>query len=112
MPRPFCSRRISGRPRAAVFKPRGIPLGDLDRVEMTLDEYEALRLADLDGLYQEDAAVRMKVSRATFGRIVDSARRKAADALVHGKALVIGGGPVHPGRRECCRFHDRKGASP
>ncbi len=60
---------------------------------MTLDEFEALRLADLEGLYQEEAARRMNVSRPTFSRIVDAARRKTADALVHGKALCIEGGP-------------------
>jgi len=75
---------------------------------MTLDEFEAIRLADLDGLYQEKAAEQMNVSRPTFSRIVESAHRKLADALVHGKALVIGGGVVEIGRRRrCCRFHDR-----
>jgi uncharacterized protein len=61
---------------------------------MTLDEFEALRLADLEGLYQEQAAARMGVSRATFGRIVEAAHRKVAEALVHGKSLRIQGGPV------------------
>jgi hypothetical protein len=63
-------------------------------VLLTLDEYEAIRLADLEGLYQEQAAARMKVSRQTFGRIVETARRKVADVLVHGKTLRIEGGPV------------------
>jgi len=68
---------------------------------MSLDEFEALRLADLEGLYQEQAALRMNVSRPTFGRIIDSAHRKVAEVLVHGKALRIEGGPVHlSGRRE------------
>ena len=57
-----------------------------------MDELEALRLADLESLYQEQAAGRMKVSRQTFGRIVESARRKVAEALVEGKALRIDGG--------------------
>ncbi len=109
MPRPFCFRHIAGRPGASVFKPMGIPLTELENVVMTLDEFEAIRLADLDGLYQEVAAEKMKVSRPTFSRVVDSARRKLADALVHGKALVIEGGPVHLGTRRCCRFHDRRG---
>jgi uncharacterized protein len=73
---------------------------------MTLDEFEALRLADLDGLYQEQAAGKMKISRTTFSRIVDAAHRKVADALVHGKALRIEGGPIHMGARRCCRLHD------
>jgi uncharacterized protein len=61
---------------------------------MTLDDFEALRLADLEGLYQEQGASHMGVSRATFGRIVESAHRKVAEALVHGKTLRIQGGPV------------------
>ncbi len=61
---------------------------------MTLDELEALRLADLDGLYQATAAARMGVSRQTFGNIVERARRKVADVLVHSKALKIEGGHV------------------
>ena len=109
MPRPFCRRNIAGRPAAAVFKPLGIPFRELDEIGMTLDEFEAIRLADLDGLYQEQAAQQMGVSRATFSRIMDSAHRKVADALVHGKALRIEGGPVHMGARRCCRLHDAEG---
>ncbi len=66
----------------------------LEEVELSIDELEAIRLADLEGLYQEEAAARMGVSRATFARIVEASRRKVADALVHGHALRIGGGPV------------------
>ena len=73
---------------------------------MTLDEFEAIRLADLEGLYQEQAAETMSVSRPTFSRIVESAHRKIADVLVHGKALRIEGGPVHLDARRCCRLHD------
>lgn len=106
MPRPCCSRRIAGRPIAPLFKPAGIPLRELDEVVMTLDEFEALRLADLDGRYQEEAATRMNVSRPTFSRIIESAHHKLADALVHGKALRIEGGPVEIGQPRCCRAHD------
>jgi predicted DNA-binding protein (UPF0251 family) len=70
----------------------------LEEVELTIDELEALRLADLEGLYQEEAAARMEVSRATFARIVETARLKVATALVHGHALRIGGGPVSASR--------------
>jgi predicted DNA-binding protein (UPF0251 family) len=109
VPRPFCSRRIAGRPAAPIFKPIGIPAVDLEEIVMTLDEFEALRLADLDGFYQEQAAEQMKVSRPTFSRIIDSAHRKVADTLVHGKALRIEGGPVRTeARRRCCRMHDRE----
>ena len=106
MPRPFCPRRIAGRPGATMFKPAGIPMRELEEVVMTLDEFEALRLADLDRLYQEQAAEQMNVSRPTFGRVIESAHHKLADALVHGKALRIEGGPVEIGRRRCCRMHD------
>ena len=109
MPRPFCRRRIAGRPAASVFKPLGVPLRELDEIVMTLDEFEAIRLADLDGHYQEQAAEQMGVSRPTFSRIMDSAHGKVADALVHGKALRIEGGPVHLGARRCCRLHDAAG---
>ena len=71
------------------FKPRGIPLSDLDEVHLNMDEVEALRLADYEGLYHEDAAKRMNISRATFGRIVGAAHRKIADAILHGKAVKI-----------------------
>ncbi len=67
---------------------------ELEEVALSVDEFEALRLADLEGLYQDGAAERMGVSRATFGRIVETARRKVAEALVLGKALKIGGGVV------------------
>jgi len=83
---------------------RGI---ELENVGMTLDEYEAIRLADLEGLYQQDAAERMEVSRATFGRILESAHRKLADVLVHGKALRIEGGPVRTGGRGSRRGRGR-----
>jgi len=73
---------------------------------MTLDEFESLRLADLEGLYQEAASARMRVSRSTFSRIVETARRKVADALVHGKILVIEGGQVRHSPRRCCPHHD------
>jgi uncharacterized protein len=67
---------------------------ELEEVIMTLDEFEAVRLADLNGLYQEQAATQMSVSRATFSRIIDSAHKKIAEVLVGGKALRIEGGPI------------------
>ncbi len=106
VPRPHCCRRIAGRPAASIFKPIGIPVRALDEVVMTLDEFEAIRLADLDGLYQEEAAEQMRVSRPTFSRIIEAAHRKVADALVHGKALRIGGGPVQLEGHRCCRMHE------
>ena len=95
MPRPRCCRRVGDQPPANLFKPAGVPRVLLTEVVMTLDELEALRLADLEGLYQEQAAERMGVSRSTFARTVEAARHKVAAALVGGHALRIEGGPVH-----------------
>lgn len=81
-------------PACRFFKPQGIPLSLLEKVILTEDELEAVRLADFEGLYQQDAADRMHVSRQTFGRIIESAHKKIADALVTGKALCIEGGNV------------------
>ena len=92
MVRPRNCRRVSSIPEITYFKPRGIPLSMLEEVVLTVDEYEAIRLADLEGLYQEQAAERMHVSRQTFGRIIESAHKKVAEALVKGKALRIEGG--------------------
>ena len=107
MPRPFCRRRIAGAPAASVFKPAGIPIMEIDEVVITLDEFEAVRLADLDRLYQEKAAEQMGVSRPTFSRIIDAARHKMADAIVDGKALEDRGRSDRPSGRQCCRVHDR-----
>ena len=95
MPRPHCMRKITHWPGATYFKPAGVPLHALEEVTLTLDELEAVRLADLEGLYQEQAADKMRVSRPTFARIVESARKKIADALANGKALCIEGGAVN-----------------
>ncbi len=92
MARPKNCRRIGAMPESDYFKPRGIPLSFLEEVTLTVDEFEAMRLADMDGLYQEQAAKKMNVSRPTFGRIIESAHKKIAEALVKGKALKIEGG--------------------
>jgi predicted DNA-binding protein (UPF0251 family) len=77
-----------------LFKPAGIPAMALEIVVLTLDEVEALRLADALGLYQEQAAARMGISHPTFSRIVGRARAKLADALINGKAMRLEGGVV------------------
>ena len=92
MARPRNCRRVGFMPSSNYFKPRGIPLSMLEEVVLTVDEFEAVRLADLDGLYQEQAAEKMKISRQTFGRIIEAAHKKVAEALVRGKALKIEGG--------------------
>lgn len=110
-------RRIGYLPAVKYFKPRGVPLSSLQEVVLTLDEFEALRLADFEGLYQEEAAKRMGVSRQTFGRILEEAHRKVADALVNAKALRVEGGVVelrgaeepfgHTWGRRRCRYRKR-----
>ena len=94
MSRPCRCRRIRCRPDTNYFKPRGIPLDALEEVNLTLDELEAIRLADLTELYQEDAAKKMNISRQTFGNIINSAHKKIADALLNAKALKIEGGTI------------------
>lgn len=89
MPRRPCPRTISHSPPATFFKPAGIPMCELEEVSLAADELEALRLADFEGLYHEEAAQRMGVSRQTFDRIIRRARRKVSEALVHGRALRI-----------------------
>lgn len=105
MVRPCKCRQIHGIPGAMAFKPAGKPLRRLKQVVLGPDEFEAIRLADMEGLYQEEAAEKMGISRATFGRIVEEARRKIATALVQGRALIIqlaGTEPV-PARTYVCR---------
>ena len=105
MARPINCRRVGSMPESNYFKPRGIPLTMLEEIVLTVDEFEAVRLADLEGLYQEQAAEKMNVSRQTFGRIIESAHKKVAEALVRGKALKIEGGEFEiAGMRKfkCC----------
>lgn len=92
MPRPRKCRMVDAKPGVWLFKPQGIPARLLDEVYLPIEGYEALRLADLEGLRQDEAAAKMKVSRQTFGRILAEARRSVADALIHGLALRIEGG--------------------
>ena len=82
MPRPPKPRVVCHSPEAVYFKPRGVPLCDLEEVVLGLDETEALRLADLEGYSQEEVGEQMQVSRATVGRILEAAHRKVAEALV------------------------------
>lgn len=89
MARPMICRKVSCDVTAKYFKPQGIPMRFLEEIAMELDEIEAIRLADLEGLYQFDAAARMGVSRQTFGNIIARAHKKVATALLCGKALRI-----------------------
>ncbi len=94
MPRPISERRLGAPIPPRVMKPAGIPARVLEEVLLGFDEAEALKLADLEGLYQEAAARSMGVSRQTFGRIIEVARHKVADAILNGKALRIEGGEI------------------
>jgi uncharacterized protein len=92
MARPNKNRIVGFNPDVDYFKPRGIPLRDLKEVNLTVDECEAVRLADLLGMSHEAAGLEMGVSRATFGRIIAQARKTISDALINGKAIRIEGG--------------------
>ena len=92
MPRPIKWRCVTGVPSVTYFKPAGQPLRGLEEVALTVEEVETLRLKDLEGLEQEECSERMRISRPTFHRVLQSARRKVADVLVNGKVLRIEGG--------------------
>jgi predicted DNA-binding protein (UPF0251 family) len=89
MPRPQRCRRITTDAAATYYKPVGIPLRELEEIHLESDEIEALKLCDLDELDQAAAAQRMNISQPTVNRILQSARKKIADALINGKAIRI-----------------------
>jgi len=89
MSRPRIYRRIRCRLGACYFKPQGIPMRDLELVEITMEEAEALRLKHLLGLEQIEAAKKMGISQPTFQRTLQSAYKKIAEALIKGKAIKI-----------------------
>jgi predicted DNA-binding protein (UPF0251 family) len=106
------NRRIGHQPPVRFYKPQGIPLGQLRGVTLTLDGFEAIRLADAEGVDHEKAAERMGISRPTFSRLLAEARGIVARGLVNGWAIRIDGGnyiltdaatPAAPGRRRCRR---------
>lgn len=104
MPRPRKSRVVCCDPPYTLYKPAGVKKSELECVVVTLDEYEAMRLADQEGLYHEEASQIMDVSRQTFSNILASAHHKTAEALCSGKMLRIEGGDVVYGGN--C-FHNR-----
>lgn len=97
--RPKKTRWIKCLPTERCFRPRCKSLNQLEGVYLTLDEFEAIRLSDLEKLSQLQVAKRMRVHRSTISRILDSARSKIADALVNIKAIKIEGG--------CCKVRKR-----
>ena len=101
MPRPCKLRRVKCNPQAMSFKPCGTKISAVETVALNLDELEAIRLADFEGLYQEQAAGKMNISRQTFGNIIASAHKKIADFLINSKMLTVEGGKVEV---KSCRF--------
>lgn len=97
MPRPTKERKIGCHPGRRVFRPAGIPLRKAEIILMSLDELEAIRLADVEGLRHEAAAELMGTSRPTLTRILNTARNKAGRALVESRPLVIEGGNIKVG---------------
>lgn len=89
MPRPCKKRRIRGRPNSSYFKPAGIRLSEIDESQLSLSEFESIRLVDLNEVPQEEAGKQMNVSQSTLSRILKSGRKKIADAIVNGKAIKI-----------------------
>jgi predicted DNA-binding protein (UPF0251 family) len=104
MPRPRICRRVCSEPNIQYFKPRGVPLLNLEVVSLAVDEFEAIRLKDFEGFEQKMASERMGISQPTFHRVLESARKKVADALVKGKAIRIEGGDyvLETGRKFKC----------
>jgi len=89
MPRPRLCRRIMFDPKITYFKPQGVPMRFLEIVELTAEELEAYRLRHINGLEQKEAAKKMRTSQSTYQRILYSAYKKIADALINGKAIKI-----------------------
>jgi len=92
MVRPRCLRRVFSNPETTFFKPAGIKMSQLEEVVVSVDEFEAVRLKDFENLEQADCAKKMNISQPTFHRLIVSARKKIAEAIVKGKAIKIHGG--------------------
>jgi len=90
VPRPKKHRNCEGKVCGKIFKPTGTPLRELTRIHLHEDELEALRLCDLQGLFQEQAGAKMGISRGTVQRLLASAHRKVAAAISEGDALILG----------------------
>lgn len=92
MARPRKCKMVYAKPDVTYFKPRAIPMAELEEVELAVEEFEAIRLIDRGGHGQKEAAKKMGVSQPTLNRLLSSARAKIAEALVEGKAIMIKGG--------------------
>ena len=111
MVRPRKQRFVELEPGVTYFKPRAVPLSELEETKLDVEELEALRLEFLEKHDYSGSAEKMNVSRATFSRILHSAGEKIADALVNGKAIRIEGGAysLKGGGRNAGRIRSRKG---
>lgn len=113
MVRPQKHRTVADMPGVVYFKPAGIPLRQIEEVELPVEEYEAVRLKDMEGMEQEECARHMGISRPTFQRVLSKARRHIAEAITQGKALRINGGSFvikSAGIEKHGRHHHRRGA--
>lgn len=97
--RPQKCRIVKSTPLHTYYKPAGIPMKNLDEIAITIDEIEAIRLADYNGLYHEKAAKKMNISRQTFSRILSSAHKKIGDGIINGKAIKFKGGNYNFAKR-------------
>jgi len=107
MVRPTKERRVEYIPEVKLFKPAGVPKRNLSEVSWTIEEVEAIRLKDREGLTQQEAADRMEVSRPTFQRVLTIAREKIAEALIEGKAIRFQGGDYRLAEFKCSDCGDR-----
>ena len=106
MARPPIERLVAGLPRVTLFKPAGVPARELEQTQLGVDEFEAMRLVDGEGLSHEQAAELMGISRQTVGRVLETGRKKLIDALTGGQAVLIGGGQYRVGGRWRCSSCD------
>ena len=95
MSRPKKKRSVNRPPLFSAFKPIGIIGPALEQIALSLDEYEALRLADFLGMEHSEAADEMEISRSTFTRLIEKARHKISRFIIEGKSLFIEGGDIH-----------------
>jgi len=112
MPRPRLIRNVYLTPGVTYFKPAGVRMVDLEEVVLTVEEFEAIRLKDVMGLDEIDAAKKMRISQPTFNRMISLARKTLADAVVNGKAIRIEGGSFRfVGRTHNFKYNNKKNKS-
>lgn len=108
MPRPPKPRNICEMPKYSVFGPKGVKMNKLNKIEMSIDELETIKLLDYSGLNQEEAAKQMNVARTTVQRIYEIARKKVSQCLIDGSVIVVEGGHVVLCDEDCEQCLDYK----